>query len=100
MEVEPGTAKAVQMPPLLQLQKLPGKGDAGLKKKSVFVTGFLADQKIAISCVCVCGGGGGGGGEETKKKRFAASYSTSNKLLLVARHSDYGPPEIPLKLAM
>ena len=34
---------------------------------------FLADQKIASSW-----------GE--KKKRFGASYSTGNKLLLVARH--------------
>ena len=34
---------------------------------------FLADQKIASSW-------------RKKKKRFGASYSTSNKLLLVARH--------------
>ena len=33
MEVEPRIAKAVQMPILLQLQKLPWKGDGGLKKK-------------------------------------------------------------------
>ena len=56
------------MPILLQLQKLPGKGDGGWKK-SVFVLLFLADQKIASSW---------------KKMRFGASYSTSNKLLLVA----------------
>ena len=35
-----------------------------------------------------------------KKMRFGASYSTSNKLLLVATHSDYGPPKMPLKLAV
>ena len=32
---------------------------------------------------------------------LGASYSTSNKLLLVARHiHDYGPPKMPLKLAV
>ena len=45
--------------------------------KKVSLRRFLADQKIASSW----GGGGGGGGE-----RFRASYSTSNKLLLGARH--------------
>ena len=34
-----------------------------------------------------------------RNMRFGASYSTSNKLLLVARHSDYGPPKMSLKLA-
>ena len=29
-----------------------------------------------------------------------AYYSTSNKLLLVARHADYGPSKMPLKLAL
>ena len=57
------------MPPLLQLQKLAGKGDRGWKKVSLHC--FLADQKIVILW---------------EKKSFGASYSTSNKLLLVARH--------------
>ena len=35
------------MPTLLQLQKLPGKGDGGWKK-SVFAS-FMADQEIASS---------------------------------------------------
>ena len=35
------------MPPLLQLQKLPGKGDGGWKKKCL--RRFLADQKIVSS---------------------------------------------------
>ena len=35
------------MPPQLQLQKLPGKGDGGLEKMSL--RQFLADQKIVIS---------------------------------------------------
>ena len=53
------------MPPVLQLQKLPGKGDVS----------FFAEQKIASSWgkKCVLG-------------HAIASYSTSNKLLLVARH--------------
>ena len=33
------------MPALLQLQKLPGKGDGGWKKVSLHL--FLADQEIA-----------------------------------------------------
>ena len=39
--------------------------------KKVCLRRFLADQKIASS---------------SKKMRFGASYSTSNRLLLVARH--------------
>ena len=40
-------------------------------RKKVFLHCFLADQKIEIS---------------REKKRFGASYSTSYKLLLVAKH--------------
>ena len=39
--------------------------------KKVTLRRFLADQKIASSY---------------KKMRFGASYSTSNKLLLIAKH--------------
>ena len=62
------------MPPLLQLQNLPERGDGGWGK-SVFESCFFffADQKIASSW-------------RRKKMRFGASYSTSDKLLLVARH--------------
>ena len=36
-----------------------------------------------------------------KKKHFGASYSTSKKLLLIARHiMTTGPPKMPLKLAV
>ena len=57
------------MPILLQLQKLPWKGDGGWKK-SVFASffGWPEDREFV------------------EKMRFGASYSTSNKLLLVARH--------------
>ena len=57
------------MPALLQLQKLPGKGEGGWEK-SVFASffGWPEDREIG------------------EKMRFGASYSTSNKLLLVARH--------------
>ena len=55
------------MPILLQLQKLPWKGDG----KKVSLCRFLYDQKIASS---------------VKKMRFGVSYSTSNKLLLISRH--------------
>ena len=57
------------MPPLLQLQKLLGKGDGGWEK-SVFAPffGWPEDCKFV------------------DKMRFVASYSTSKKLLLVARH--------------
>ena len=38
------------MPPLLQLQNLPGKGDGGWGKKSVSASFcFSPDQKIAIA---------------------------------------------------
>ena len=59
------------MPSLLHLQKLTGKGDGEWGGEKVPLRRFLADQKIAISW----------GG-----MRFGASYSTSKKLLLVARH--------------
>ena len=39
--------------------------------KKVSLRRYLADQKIASA---------------SKKMRFGASYSTSNKLLLIARH--------------
>ena len=42
------------MPLLLQLEKVPGKGDGGWKKVSLHR--FLADQKIATSWkICVLG---------------------------------------------
>ena len=51
------------MPPLLQLQKLPGKGDGELEK-SVFASlfGWPEDHEFM------------------QKMHFGASYSTSNKL--------------------
>ena len=61
------------MPQLLQLQKLPGKGDAEWEKVSLrfILFYFLTLWLIASSW---------------EKMRFGASYSTSNRLLLVARH--------------
>ena len=38
--------------------------------------------------------------EFVEKKRFGASYSKSNELLLIARHTEYRPPKMPLKLAV
>ena len=53
VEVEP-SHEAVQIPILLQLQKLLWKGDGGWKKCLCVV--FLADQKIASSLKkCVLG---------------------------------------------
>ena len=57
------------MPPLLQLQKLLRKGDGGWKK-GVFVSFFGSPED----------------NEFMEKMHFEASYSTSNKSLLVARH--------------
>jgi len=54
------------MPLLLPLQKLQGKGDEGWKKVSVF-----AEDRECVGKKCVF---------------FFASYSTSNKLLHVARY--------------
>ena len=73
------------MPPLLQLQKLLGKGDGGWEKKDSLCH-VLADQKIAISW---------------KKMCFGASYSTSNKLLLISRDiMTTGLKKMPLTLAV
>ena len=44
------------MPPLLQLQKLPGKWDGGWRKKKVSLHCFLADKKIASSSNKMCFG--------------------------------------------
>ena len=57
------------MPILLQLQKLPWKGDGGWKK-SVFASIFGRPEDR----------------EFVEKNSFGASYSTSNKLLLISRH--------------
>ena len=47
---------------------------------------FWADQKITSS---------------QKKKCFGASYSKSNKVIAYCQtHYDYGPPKVPLKLAV
>ena len=56
------------MPILLQLQKLPWKGDGGWKKVSASFFGCPKDHEFV------------------EKKRFGASYSMSNKLLLISRH--------------
>ena len=57
------------MPPLLKLQKLPGKGDGeGGKKVYVLFYGLPEDRKFM------------------EKMHFGASYSLSNKLLLIATH--------------
>jgi len=65
------------MPPLLQLQKIPWKGDGGWKR-SVFELFYWLRRRSRVS-------------EKKKRKkkkkkrkkmRFGASYSTSNKLLL------------------
>ena len=58
------------MPPLLQMQKLPGKGMEGGGKKCLSVVFWLTRRSRVRG----------------KKMRFGAPYSTSNKLLLVARH--------------
>ena len=68
------------MPPLLLLQKLPGKGDGGGGGGggggSVFASLFWLTRRSRVRW-----GGGGGGGNA-----FGVSYSTSNTFLLVARH--------------
>ena len=72
------------MPPLLQLQKLPGKGDGGWEK-SVFALFFGWPEDWS----------------SWKKKCFGASYSMSNKLLLIARHIlTMGLQKMSLKLAV
>ena len=69
MEVEPRIAKQYKCHHYCSCKNYRGKGMEGGKK--VFLHRFSADQKIASSWT---------------KMSFGASYSTSNKLLLVARH--------------
>ena len=71
MEVEPRIAKQCKCQYCCSCKNYRGKGMEGGEKK-VSLRRFLADQKIASSW--------------REKMRFRASYSTSNKLLLVARH--------------
>ena len=59
------------MPLLLRLQKSQGKVKENEKNEEVYLHHFSANQKIASSW---------------GKIRFLPSCSTSNKLLLVARH--------------
>ena len=68
MEVEPRIAKQYKCHRLGSCKNYRGKGMEGGNKVSLHR--FLADQKITR-----CG-----------KMHFRSSYSTSNKLLLVARH--------------
>ena len=67
------------MPPLLQLQKLSGKGNGGLKKASLHR--FLADQKIASSW-----------GEKNAFFRHPIARATS--FACCQTHSDYSPAKL------
>ena len=65
------------MLPLLQLQKLQGKGGGGCN--------FLADQKIAISW---------------KKCLLGHHIAQQQVIACCQTHFDHGPPKMPLKLAV
>ena len=69
IETEPRIAKQYKCYHCCCCKNYQEKGMEG--EKQVSLHRFSADQKIASSW---------------KKMRFGASYSTSNKLLLVARH--------------
>ena len=76
------------MPPLLQLQKnYRGKVMEGGQKVYLRVVVAL----FFVFCFLLVGGGGGGGltkdPDFVGKMLLGASYSTSDKLLLVARHT-------------
>ena len=81
MEVEPRIAKQYKCQHCCSCKNCGGKGMEG-GKKGGFVLFF-------------------GGPEDSefmrKKRSLGASFSTSNKLLRVARHSDDGPQKMPLK---
>ena len=62
----------------MQLQKLPGKGDGGRGKKVSLCCCFWLTRRSRVR--------GEKRKKKRKKKRFEASYSTSNKILLIARH--------------
>ena len=73
------------MPPLLQLQKLPGKGDGGWTK-SVYVSffGCPEDREFVEK-------------KEKKKKRSVLGHPVARVIASCQAHSDYGPPKMPLK---
>ena len=74
------------MPPLLQLQKLPGKGDGGYKS-SVFTSLFWLTRRRRV---------------RVEKMRFGVSSVQHEQQVIACcqTHSDYGPPKMPLKLTM
>ena len=74
MEAEPRFAKQYKCHDCCRCKNYREKGMEGGNKVSW--RRFLADQKIASSW----------GGKKEEEKSFGASCSTSNKLLLVARH--------------
>ena len=93
------------MPPLLQLQKLPGKGDQGSKKEKKKEKKKREREKeeeqlsLCLFCLTrisrVRGGGGGGGGVF-----WGILWHEQQVIACCQTHSDYGPPKMPLKLAM
>ena len=70
------------MPPPLQLQKLLGKADGGWKK-SVFALFF------------------GGPEDHDFVKKIVLGHEHEQQVIACCQtHSDYGPPKMPLKLAV
>ena len=82
MEVEPRIAKQYKCHHCCSCKNDWGKGMEG-GEKSLCINFWLTEDHVFM-----------------EKMRFGASYSVSNKLLLGATHSDYGPPKMPLKLAV
>ena len=72
------------MPPLLQLQKLLGKGDGG-RKTSVFVSFFLLTRRSQF---------------RGKNAFWGILYHEQQFVACCQMHADYRPPKMPLKLAV
>ena len=73
MEVEPRIAKQYKCHHCCCCKHYRGKGMEGGKQKCLGVVFWLTRRSRVLE-------------RKRKKKRFGASYSTNNKLLLVARH--------------
>ena len=70
------------MPILLQLQKLPWKGDGGWKK-SVSASFFCLTRRLRV-----------------RRKKCVLGHPIARAIAYCQTHYDYGPPKMPLKLAV
>ena len=71
------------MPILLQLQKLPWKGDAEGGKKVSLRRFFCLTRRLRV-----------------RRKKCVLGHPIARAIAYCQTHYDYGPPKMPLKLAV